>query len=141
MFFWASSQPSPFKRPSTALRILLRAAVSGRPAVGGLYYTANICFPGINSEKLIIGLQNIAVSNGSACNAKITEPSHVLKAMGLSDADALASIRFSLGRFNTPEEIDTTVAKVTELISKMRQPYVWPCEYADKYRNGKCFRP
>lgn len=83
--------------------------------------TANICFPGVNSEKLIIGLQNIAVSSGSACSAVTTEPSHVLKAMGLSDADALASIRFSLGRFTTADEIDTTIEKVRQLVVRIRQ--------------------
>ncbi|MDV6167183.1 cysteine desulfurase family protein [Flavobacterium sp. DG1-102-2] len=86
--------------------------------------TTNICFPGVNSEKLIIGLQNIAVSSGSACSAVTTEPSHVLKAMGLSDADALASIRFSLGRFTTAEEIETAISKVTELVVKMRQQVI-----------------
>lgn len=83
--------------------------------------TANICFPGVNSEKLIIGLQNIAVSSGSACSAVTTETSHVLKAMGLSDADALASIRFSLGRFTTADEIDTTIEKVRQLVVRIRQ--------------------
>jgi cysteine desulfurase len=85
-----------------------------------LYNTTNICFPGISSEKLIIALQNIAVSNGSACTAATTEPSHVLKALGLIDADALASIRFSLGRFTTVEEIDLTIVKVTTLVNKLR---------------------
>lgn len=84
--------------------------------------TTNICFPGINSEKLIIGLQNIAVSSGSACSSVTTEPSHVLKAMGLTDADALASIRFSLGRFSIAEEIESTITKVTQLVTRMRQP-------------------
>jgi cysteine desulfurase len=84
--------------------------------------TANICFAGINAEKLIIGLQNIAVSSGSACSAVTTQPSHVLKAMGLTDAGALASIRFSLGRFTTEGEIETAIAKVTQLVGKMRQP-------------------
>jgi cysteine desulfurase len=84
--------------------------------------TTNICFPGINAEKLIIGLQNIAVSSGSACSSVTTEPSHVLKAIGLSDGDALASIRFSLGRFTTEDEIDTSITKVTNLVIKMRQP-------------------
>ncbi|SFQ51295.1 cysteine desulfurase family protein [Flavobacterium akiainvivens] len=86
--------------------------------------TTNICFPGINAEKLIISLQNIAVSSGSACSSVTTEPSPVLKAMGLNDADALASIRFSLGRFTTDEEIQTAIIKVTELVSRMRQPVV-----------------
>jgi cysteine desulfurase len=80
--------------------------------------TTNICFPGINAEKLIIGLQNISVSSGSACSAVTTEPSHVLKAMGLTDADALASIRFSLGRYTTLEDIDITIDRVFALVNR-----------------------
>lgn len=86
-----------------------------------LYNTTNICFSGINAEKLILALQYIAVSNGSACSAVTTEPSHVLTAMGLSAADALASIRFSLGRFTTTEQIDAAIAKVSNLVIRMRQ--------------------
>lgn len=85
-----------------------------------LYTTTNICFPGINSEKLIVALQHIAVSSGSACTAATTEPSYVLKAMGMSDADALVSIRFSLGKYTTQQDIDITVKRVTELVNKMR---------------------
>ncbi|TRW25647.1 cysteine desulfurase [Flavobacterium zepuense] len=87
-----------------------------------LYNTINLCFKGINSEKLILALQNIAVSNGSACSAVTTEPSYVLKALGLTDADALASIRFSLGRFTTTDDIKATIAKITELVANQRQP-------------------
>lgn len=90
------------------------------PKDNRLYNTANICFPGINSEKLIIALKDIAVSSGSACSAVTTEPSHVLKAMGLSDADALASIRFSLGRYTTEEDIAITIEKVTQLVARLR---------------------
>ncbi len=85
-----------------------------------IYNTTNICFPCISSEKLILALQNIAVSNGSACSAATTEPSYVLKALGLNDADALASVRFSLGRFTTSEEIEHTIKKVTELVNRLR---------------------
>jgi cysteine desulfurase len=85
-----------------------------------LYNTTNICFRQVNSEKLILALGNIAVSNGSACSAVITEPSYVLKALGLSDADALASIRFSLGRFTTEDDIETTITKVNELVATLR---------------------
>lgn len=85
-----------------------------------LYTTSNICFPGINSEKLILALQHISVSNGSACTAAITEPSFVLKAIGLSDADALASVRFSVGRFTTAEEIEITIKKITALVRSHR---------------------
>lgn len=83
-----------------------------------LYTTTNICFPGIQSEQLILALQNIAVSNGSACSAVTSEPSYVLKAMGMCDADALASIRFSLGRFTTEEDIDITIERVTAWVAK-----------------------
>lgn len=83
--------------------------------------TSNICFPGINAERLILALQNISVSNGSACSGVTTEPSHVLTAMGLSNAEALSAIRFSLGRFTTILEIELTITKVAELVFKMRQ--------------------
>lgn len=85
-----------------------------------IHTTSNICFRGIESERLIPALQNIAVSNGAACSAISFQPSHVLKAMGLSDEEALASIRFSLGNFNTAEEIETTIEKVSGLIKQFR---------------------
>ncbi|MNQ19569.1 Cysteine desulfurase [compost metagenome] len=85
-----------------------------------IYNTSNICFPGVNSEKLILALQNIAVSNGASCSSVTSEPSHVLKALGLSDEDALSSIRFSLGRFTTAEEIKETIERVTALIVQLR---------------------
>lgn len=85
-----------------------------------IYNTSNICFPGVWSEQLIISLGNISVSSGSACSAVTSKPSHVLKAMGLSDENALSSIRFSLGKFTTKEEIDLTIKKVTELVHQLR---------------------
>ncbi len=85
-----------------------------------LYNTTNICFPGVNSECLILALQNISVSNGSACSSVTSEPSHVLKALGLSDEYALSSIRFSLGKFTTLAEIEYTIARVTELVQQLK---------------------
>ncbi|RYG35112.1 MAG: aminotransferase class V-fold PLP-dependent enzyme, partial [Chitinophagaceae bacterium] len=85
-----------------------------------LFNTTNICFPGIDSAHLILQLRSIAVSNGSACTAITPEPSHVLKALGLSNSDALASIRFSLGKYNTHQEIETTIKTVTKLVQKWR---------------------
>lgn len=85
-----------------------------------IYNTTNICFPGVNSEKLILALQNIAVSNGSSCSSATSQPSHVLKALGLSDEDALSSIRFSLGRFTTIEEIEETIKRVTVLTKQLK---------------------
>jgi len=85
-----------------------------------IYNTSNICFPNVNSEQLILALGNISVSNGASCSAVTSEPSHVLKAMGLSDEKALSSIRFSLGRFTTSEEIDVAVERVLEVAGKLR---------------------
>lgn len=82
--------------------------------------TTNICFPGVSSEKLILALQNISVSNGSSCSSVTSQPSHVLKALGLSDEDALSSIRFSLGRFTTVAEIEETIERVTILTKQLK---------------------
>lgn len=85
-----------------------------------IYTTTNICFPGVNSERLILALQHIAVSSGSSCSAVTSEPSHVLKALGLSDENALSSIRFSLGRFTTSTEIEETIDRVCDLVRQLR---------------------
>ncbi|MBF4494110.1 cysteine desulfurase [Flavobacterium sp. MR2016-29] len=84
-----------------------------------IYNTTNICFPGVNSEQLILALQNIAVSNGSSCSAVTSKPSHVLKAMGLSDENALSSIRFSLSQYTTVEEIQETIERVLSLLRQL----------------------
>lgn len=84
-----------------------------------IYNVSNICFRGFDANVMIGRMKNIAVSNGSACTAAIVEPSHVLRAMGLSDDDAFASIRFSLGKFNTAEEIKTVVKTISELTKTM----------------------
>jgi cysteine desulfurase len=85
-----------------------------------LYNTSNICFPKVNSENLILALQTISVSNGSACSSVTNEPSYVLKSLGLSGKDALSSVRFSLGRFTTFQEIEQAVSRVTELVKQFR---------------------
>lgn len=81
-----------------------------------IFNTTNICFKGQDANVLIGKMKDVAVSNGSACTSAIVEPSHVLKAMGLSDSDVFASLRFSLGKFNTIEDIATVIKKVKELI-------------------------
>lgn len=85
-----------------------------------IHTTSNICFPGVNSERLILALQNISVSNGASCSGVTSKPSHVLKALGLSDENALSSIRFSLGRFTTPEEIDKAVKQILILVKQLK---------------------
>lgn len=80
-----------------------------------LYNTSNICFPGQDANVLIGRMKNIAVSNGSACTSAVVEPSHVLKAMGLDNNNSFASIRFSLGKYNTLEDVEITIKKIKEL--------------------------
>jgi cysteine desulfurase len=81
-----------------------------------MYNLSNICFEGVDANLLIGQLQNIAVSNGSACTSSIVEPSHVLKAIGLNDQDALSSIRFSLGKYNTLEEVNFVIASTKKIV-------------------------
>ncbi|WP_439484107.1 cysteine desulfurase family protein [Cyclobacterium plantarum] len=80
-----------------------------------IFNTTNICFKGQDANVLIGRMKNIAVSNGSACSSAVVEPSHVLKAMGFSDDDAFASLRFSLGKFNTLEDIEVVINRIREL--------------------------
>jgi cysteine desulfurase len=76
----------------------------------------------VHGETLLKAIaSDVAVSSGAACATASAEPSHVLKALGLSDEQARASIRFGLGRFTTESEIDIAVAKVTDTIRHLRR--------------------
>lgn len=86
------------------------------PKKSRIFNVTNICFPGIDANVIIGKMKNVAVSNGSACSSAIIEPSHVLTAMGLLKDEALASIRFSLGRFNTQREIQNLIKIIGEVI-------------------------
>lgn len=92
----------------TELLNLPNASLNG-DSENKIYNTTNICFKGQDANVLIGRMNNIAVSNGSACSSAVFEPSHVLKAMGLSDDDAFASLRFSLGKFNIEEEVKLAI--------------------------------
>jgi cysteine desulfurase len=85
-----------------------------------LYNTLNICFAGIRSESLINKIPNIALAMGSACTSAIPEPSHVLKAMGLSDDESYGSVRLSLGKFTTEEEIELVADSIINAIENLR---------------------
>ena len=84
--------------------------------------TSNLRFPGIEAESLLIALdlQGIAVSAGSACQSGASEPSHVLTAMGLTDAEARASIRISLSRLTTAEEITRASDVIAQTAARLR---------------------
>ncbi|MEW9798927.1 IscS subfamily cysteine desulfurase [Alteromonas sp. CYL-A6] len=82
---------------------------------------ANISFEGVDGESLMMGLNDIAVSSGSACTSASLEPSYVLKAIGRSDALAHAGLRFSVGRFTQSSDIDYVIEKVANVVTRLRQ--------------------
>ena len=81
----------------------------------------NISFAYVEGESLLMGINDIAVSSGSACTSATLEPSYVLKALGAGDDLAHSSIRFGLGRFNTEEEVDYVADKVVDVVRKLRE--------------------
>jgi cysteine desulfurase len=81
----------------------------------------NISFAYVDSESLLMGINDVAVSSGSACTSATLEPSYVLKALGLGDDLAHSAIRFGLGRFNTDEEIEYAAGKVVDVVRKLRE--------------------
>ncbi|HKG22002.1 MAG TPA: IscS subfamily cysteine desulfurase [Blastocatellia bacterium] len=81
----------------------------------------NISFAYVEGESLLMGINDIAVSSGSACTSASLEPSYVLKALGVGEELAHSSIRFGLGRFNTEEEVDYTVNRVNEAVNRLRE--------------------
>lgn len=81
----------------------------------------NVAFADINGDLLLPALAGIAVASGSACTSASLRPSHVLKAMGLDDGQAHASLRFSLGRFSTKADVDAAIAQVTTMLQRLRQ--------------------
>ena len=82
----------------------------------------NLAFDGVDGESLLMALRGLAVSTGSACNSASVEPSYVLKGIGVPHLQALASIRFSFGRFTTIKEIDAAVADIRRALGGLRQP-------------------
>ena len=113
----------------TALREKLRAKLEGHldyVHVNGsmehrLPGNLNVSFVYVEGESLLMGINDMAVSSGSACTSATLEPSYVLKALGLGDDVAHSSIRFGLGRFNSEAEVDYVADKLIDVVQKLRE--------------------
>ncbi len=103
----------------------LRSNIEGLKLNGSIEHrlpgNLNICVSGIDAELLMLRLGNIAVSTGSACSGKSSAPSHVLKALGLSDKEAYASVRMGLGRSTTKEQLEVVIKEFTDSVQKLRK--------------------
>lgn len=112
----------------TALRERLWAGIRGRldhvhlngHATLRLPGNLNVSFGGVDGESLLMSLKDVAVSSGSACTSASMQPSYVLKALGVGDALAHASLRFGLGRGNTEEEVDYVIDRLAEQVTRLR---------------------
>jgi len=112
-----------------ALRDRLKAAIMGQldeVYINGsmehrLPGNLNLSFAYVEGESLLMGINDVAVSSGSACTSATLEPSYVLKALGAGDELAHSSIRFGLGRFNTEAEVDYVVQRVVETVKRLRE--------------------
>ncbi|MEK9649242.1 MAG: aminotransferase class V-fold PLP-dependent enzyme, partial [Gammaproteobacteria bacterium] len=92
----------------------------------------NVSFNFVEGESLIMALKDLAVSSGSACTSASLEPSYVLRALGMNDELAHSSLRFSIGRFTTEEDIEFATQKVKEAVGKLRElSPLW-----DMYKDG-----
>ena len=81
----------------------------------------NLSFAGVEGDALLMGINDVAVSSGSACTSATLEPSYVLRALGVPEDLAHSSIRFGLGRFNTEEEVDYVAGRVVETVKRLRE--------------------
>ena len=81
----------------------------------------NVTFHGVDGESLMMGVKDVALSSGSACTSAAIAPSHVLRALGLTEEAAHSSLRFGIGRFNTEEEIDFVAERLIDVVPKLRE--------------------
>lgn len=99
---------------------LTHVKINGHPSQR-LPNTLNMSFAYVEGESLMMKMKDLAVSSGSACTSASLEPSHVLRAIGVADDLAHSSIRFSLGRFNTMEEIDLAIEQTVQAVKELRE--------------------
>jgi cysteine desulfurase len=83
-------------------------------------HNLNVSFNYVEGESLMMALKDLAVSSGSACTSASLEPSYVLRALGRSDELAHSSIRFTLGRYTTEEEVDFAISLIKEKVDRLR---------------------
>jgi len=101
----------------------------------------NVSFAHVDGESLLMGLKEIAVSPSSTCTTASLEPSHVLRALGVKEDLAHSSIRFGLGRFNTEEEVDYTIKRIVEEVSRLRAMSPFYKQAQRDYRNKQEVQP
>ncbi len=104
----------------SALSAIDGARLNGHPTQCSPHLL-NVAFPGVDGESLRLGIADIAVSAGAACDSATPEASHVLSALGLSNALAASSQRFSVGRFTNEAEIDYVIQRVTTEVARLRR--------------------
>ncbi len=102
------------------MKALEETYLNGHPTQR-LPHNLNISFAYVEGESLLMGLKEIALSSGSACTSATLEPSYVLRALGVGSDLAHSSIRFGLGRFNTNEQVDYTIKRMIEIVTKLRE--------------------
>jgi cysteine desulfurase len=107
------------------LREKLEAELDGVTVNGSMEHrlpnNLNLSCAGVDSESLLMGLHDVALSSGSACTSATIEPSHVLRALGIGEERAHSAIRFGLGRFNTAEEIGYVAGRIVEVARRLRE--------------------
>jgi cysteine desulfurase len=107
------------------LKARIEAAVEGVRVNGSMEHrlpgNLNLSFEYVDGGSLLMSLPDVALSTGSACSSATVAPSHVLRALGLTEEQAHSSLRFGIGRFNTEEEIDFVGTRVAEAVRKLRE--------------------
>jgi cysteine desulfurase len=120
-----ADEPARLGRMTERLLVILNEGLDdvslNGPSDGRLPNNLNVSFQGVDGEALLLALDDVGVSTGSACMSAAGEPSHVLGALGLNPDRVRSSIRFGLGRFNTEEEVEYVGRRVVEAVRRLRR--------------------